>query len=801
MRKQFIIVIFGILHAYSLMAYDSDYRKINIIPTPQNIDVKGGVYALKPTMDISFVGSDPGLIHAAQYLAEILGKGTGYTYNILENTEKADVILEIKKNDYETPGSYLLDISDRDITIQANNYNGIISGISSLRQLLPVEIERSSDKNKNIRWEIPILAIQDAPRFQYRGFMLDVARHFFDKGEIIKLLDRMALYKFNKFHWHLTDNEGWRVEIKKYPELTNQGAWRTPHSPFTDLRIERDDRSDFYLPQKFIKTVNGESKYGGYFTKEDIREVVAYAKKLGIDIIPEVDMPGHFTAATSIFPQLACENSPTSAPKVICVGKNETIEFCKNVYREIFDLFPYEYVHLGADEVDKSNWSNCLRCQKRINDLGLKDEKELQSWFVHTMEDFFSEHGKKMIGWEEISEGGLSKTSTIMWWLGKDSTVISVAENGNRIISTPNTWAYFDHQPFWKKPFNGDIRTVYEGDPITKTLPEEYHSQIVGGQGNVWCEYIPSTDRMEYMSLPKMFCLSEICWINPDKKDWDQFSTKIEAHIQRLDAMDVSYYVPYMESSIFNTDRYSDWMNIPSLENLVDTVVLTSEPKVIEIEKPYSNITIRYTVDGTVPNSSSPEFTSPMVISDPSEYIFATFRPNGTRGEIRKTVFVRSDFEKSIPVNGNLKEGFRVVQYDFSGDDCQDIDKGRKIKEYLSSKVEIPEDMQKEKVALIFSGYFYAPTDSVYTFSLQSNGGGQLYIGDRLLVDSNGSNYSFSEKVNQIALRRGYHNIELRYFCKPEETFVLVQKPLLELKSKDRKGTSSDFPINSFRYR
>ncbi len=645
MKKRMIFILWMIWQAPVLFLYGEGYKGADIIPTPKNIELKNGIYQLKPFTTLSVLTSDTSLLHAADYLSRILQKGTGYTCHIVEGVEDADIQLEIIHSMEGVPGTYCLDVSESRIKIQANHYDGIIAGISSLRQLLPVEIEKNFEENPTIRWEIPTLTIRDAPRFQYRGFMLDVARYFFDKEYIFKLLDRMALYKLNKFHWHLTDNEGWRIEIERYPELTESGAWRIPDNlgSFAHMKIERDDRSDFFLPPEFIKIKDGKPMYGGYFTRQDIRDVVAYAAKLGIDVIPEIDMPGHFRSATTLFPQLVCENSPVKNPKVICVGKDETIDFCKNIYKELFDLFPYEYIHLGADEVDKTNWSDCPHCQKRIKDCKLQDEKELQSWFVHTMEDFFTEHGKKLIGWEEIAEGGLSKTSTVMWWLGNDSTVLSVTAHGNCVISTPNTWAYFDHQPFYREPFNGDIATVYTGDPVPATLPAEYHHFIWGGQGNVWGEFISSESRMEYMSLPKMLCLSEICWIEPEDKDWNVFSKKLEKQILRLDAMGLNYQVPYMESSIFKTNRHSDWMNIPSTETPTDTVVLVDGFQIVTIEKPYPNVTIRYTTDGSVPGFLSEVFVSPMTVAAPSEYVFAAFRPNGTRSEYRKVVFINED--------------------------------------------------------------------------------------------------------------------------------------------------------------
>lgn len=761
----------------------------SIIPTPKHMTANVGHFELKSGMSVSV--SQSSLHPAATYLTNRLNRATGFYFKIEESIQ-SDINLELKPLKDATPGAYHLVVNEKNIHITANDYNGIVSGISSLRQLFPVEIERELLFNSGVDWHVPQVTITDAPRFQYRGMHLDVARHFFDKDEILRFLDRMALYKFNKFHWHLTDNEGWRIEIKKYPRLTQDAAWRPFHylDMFGEKKAEKEDTPEFYLPKQHTKQVGDKIVYGGYYTQDEIREVVAYATKLGIDVIPEIDMPGHFESTTTVFPNIICEHSNTS--RVICVGKDESIQICKDIYAEIFDLFPYEYVHLGADEVDKEGWKKCSFCQKRIADNNLKDEKELQAWFVHTMEEYFNEHGKKLIGWEEIAEGGLSATSTVMWWLGKDSTVLDVTSHGNQVISTPNTWAYFDH-----KQYNADIRTVYEGSPTPRTLPAEYHHLILGGQGNIWTEFIPSEARMEYMSVSKMLCLSEICWIDGEDKDWDVFSKKIEDQLPRLDALQVNYRVPHMEADIFINNRTSDWMNIPTEEWLTDTLIVPASKRKITLEKPYPNISIRYTQDGTIPTLSSPEYTGPMEIQAPAEYVFATFRPNGTRGEFRKAVFVKEDFvSPASHVKSPLAKGIDLLRYKFEEESIKVFDSIPASDAQKIADVSVPEHLEKEKLSLSYTGYFYAPVDSVYTFVFRANGAAKFWFDGELIVDQTKRQFEWAEQGKQKALSKGYYPVKVLYSCDPAKTWN--KRAIVELKTKNKEGMNVDFPKGSF---
>lgn len=607
--------------------------RTSLIPTPQQVKYETGSFNLKPGMTIG-ISNHPSLMNAAHYLVEKLEPATGYRFPIRKKG-KTDILLDIKALPDTTPGAYQLRVTAKRVVITANNYNGIISGISTLRQLLPEQIERNYTFNEEVEWTVPCVTVTDAPRFQYRGLMLDVARHYFDKEEIKVLLDRMALYKLNKFHWHLTDNEGWRIEIKRYPKLTQESGWRLLNGldQYCENRAQGDNNPEFNLTKKHLKTIDGKVYYGGFYTQKEIKEVVAYASKLGIDVIPEIDMPGHFNAASAVYPEVICPKANMSSSPV-CAGNDSAIEFCKNVYSEVFALFPNQDVHIGADEVGKENWKDCPSCQKRIKDEGLKDEKELQSWFVHTMEKFFREHGKRLIGWDEITEGGLSNTSTVMWWTGSEETLNKTLSHGNKIIMTPNQWLYFDHGQN-----NSSAKHVFEYDPIPESIQRK--DLIAGVQANIWGEYIPSMLRVDYMSMPKMLCLSEVAWVLPTVKNWDTFSTQIEDQIPRLDMMGINYRVPELESDIFISKRKVVYLNVPPQEWLCDTIMLEHGKRVVDLKAPYPGIQIRYTTDGTIPTIQSTTYATPFTVTAPSEYMFATFRPNGTRGEFRKVVFVQ----------------------------------------------------------------------------------------------------------------------------------------------------------------
>ena len=397
------ITVLGFAGAVFLSACNStstQVKEISIIPLPNSIVETSSAFVLPEKCTIGV--TDKSLIPAADYLVSILSKSTGYQFSVTEG--KGDINLSLADSGKE--GSYSFVSTKNSVSISGSSYAGVIYGIETLRQLLPSGIE-SKEVVSNMEWAIPTVEIKDSPRFGWRGLMLDVSRHFYDKDEVKELLDLMALYKMNKFHWHLTDDQGWRVEIKKYPLLTEKGAWRKYNShDKTCLELaKKNDNTDYLIPEGKIRVVEGDTLYGGFYTQDDIKEIVSYAQVRGIDVIPEIDMPGHMLAAVSNYDGVSCFKTTgwgTTFSSPICPGKESALEFCKNVYSEIIPLFPYKYIHIGGDEVEKTNWKKCPDCQKRIREKNLKSEEELQSWFIHEMEAFFNSQGKDMIGWDEI---------------------------------------------------------------------------------------------------------------------------------------------------------------------------------------------------------------------------------------------------------------------------------------------------------------------------------------------------------------------------------------------------------------
>ena len=738
MYKQLIAAfsLTGALFLGACASAPTETREIAIIPQPKEMQEKGGTFLLKEGQTIG--AADQELMPAANYLAGLLSKATGYTFETAVG--EGTISLETGNADAKE-GGYLLDVSSKGIQIKGNNYGGVISGIESLRQLLPAEIESDQVVN-GVEWSVPAVTIKDAPRLQWRGLMLDVSRHFYTKEEVKELLDMMALYKLNKFHWHLTDDQGWRVEIKKYPLLTEKGAWRTFNSHDREcMRLAKvNDNPDYEIPESKLKVVEGDTLYGGFYTQEDIKEVVAYAAVRGIDVIPEIDMPGHMLAAISNYKGVSCSDkigwgSVFSSP--VCPGKETALEFCKNVYSEIIPLFPYKYVHLGADEVEKTNWKKCPDCQKRMRENGLKTEEELQSWFVHHMEKFFNDNGKEMIGWDEILEGGLSPTATIMWWRTWNPKAVPTATaQGNHAVLSPNANFYLDYQQD-----KNSIKNMYAFEPLIDTLSVAQKELILGLQGNVWCEWIPSRERMQYMVMPRMLALSEVAWVETEAKDWERFVGRMVAQFPRLDIMEVNY-------------------RIPDLEGFYETNAFVGEGT-LDIKCLAPDVTIRYTTDGTIPTSESPLYEGAIKVTETTDFTLRTFRANGKKGDIVKTRFIKDEYTPAVEANPS-HTGLQAVWHEYAGNDCAGIDAAPVNGTYEVKEVGIPSEA-KGNIGLVITGYFNAPSDGIYTFVLLSDDGSILKIGGETVVDNDGP-HSPRELIGQKALGKGMHPVEIKYF-------------------------------------
>ena len=519
-----------ILISSLLLAVGTLRAEVNIIPKPSQVEELSGSFLIRDGLSIGF--SHESLAPAATYLRDILAQSTGY--RIKTGGRGGKIQLHLDTPD-ETDESYTLTSGRKGVVITAHSYRGIINGIATLRQLLPPQIE-SSARVEGIKWTIPAVRIQDAPTFHWRGLMLDPVRHFYSIQETMRLLDDMALYKLNKFHWHLTDDQAYRIEIKAYPALTAQGAWH----PFNWLdkgcleRAGKENNAAFLIPRQYIREVDGEELYGGFYTQDEIRQVIDYAAVRGIDIIPELDMPGHNTVACQCYPFLSCTNNGISP---LCLGRQTTIEFARRVYEEVFDLFPYEYVSIGGDEVDRSRWAQCPDCQQRIQQQGLRDVSELQAWFTKDMEKFFNAHGRRILGWDEILEGGLSRTATVHWWRGDHTDVAQRATSmGNEVVLCPFTFCYFDYPQD-----DNTLRHIYEGDIVPTDLSADQLRLVKGMQANIWGEWIPTVERMHWQVFPRALALAEKAWTPRSDQQWPDFLDRLREHLPRLEVRGIKY--------------------------------------------------------------------------------------------------------------------------------------------------------------------------------------------------------------------------------------------------------------------
>ncbi|MBZ0178059.1 MAG: family 20 glycosylhydrolase [Melioribacteraceae bacterium] len=501
---------------------------INIIPNPDEITPRQGYIQLTDQIVFSKNETSKELNYVISYLGERLKSAANIDLvreGTVEFEGSAKLILSISPEVKNEEG-YKLEI-DNEIKLSAKTPTGLFYGIQSFLQLLPAQIY-SNTIAKNVNWVLPKVVIEDSPRFSYRGMHLDVCRHFFPVEFIKKYIDFLAMHKMNTFHWHLTEDQGWRIEIKKYPKLTEIGSKR--------------------------KETMGDSKvYGGYYTQDEIKEVVEYAASRFITVIPEIELPGHALAALAAYPELSCTGGPFEAattwgvfPDIFCAGKEETFSFLENVLAEVIELFPSKYIHIGGDEAPKERWENCPLCQKRISNEGLKDEHELQSYFIKRIERFLNSKGKEIIGWDEILEGGLAPGATVMSWRGILGG-IAAAQSGHDVIMTPTSNCYFDY--YQSMPQNVPIAIggyvplskVYNYEPVPDTLTAQEAKHILGVQGNVWTEYMNDEKHVEYMVFPRIAAMAEVGWTNPVKKDLYNFVDRLRVQFLRYDAAEINY--------------------------------------------------------------------------------------------------------------------------------------------------------------------------------------------------------------------------------------------------------------------
>ena len=564
--------------------------RINIIPKPSMVQELEGQFSLNNNKiyvsaqfrEVAVLFSD--LMRWKQNRIFLLTKGAV--------APAGSIIIEKTKGNKLDSASYTLDIKTKTVRISSAGYAGAINAMQSLAQIILTQ------DNKN---QLPCARIQDQPRFGYRGLMIDVSRHFFPPSFIKKMIDLIGLYKINTLHMHLTDAAGWRIEVKKYPALTAQAAWRTSYGWKKWWNTDRD-----YVNE------GDANAYGGYYTQLEAKELVAYAQKRGITIIPEIEMPGHSEEVIAAYPQLGCVGGKKGQGE-FCLGNDSTFIFMQDVITEMMAIFPSTYIHIGGDEAGKSNWKSCSKCQQRIKDNQLKDEFELQSYAIRRMEKFISSKGRQLLGWDEILEGGLAPGARVMSWRGEKGG-IEAARMGHDVIMTPGGTCYFDkyqQDPATEPEAIGGflpLQKVYEYEPMPKELEADKQKHLLGAQANLWTEYVPTMEHAEYMIFPRIIALSEAVWSERKNMEWTDFQYRLSQHFKLLQRLNVNYCRP------------SDRLEIrPLIDAPAGSTSITLSSEQYKPE-------IRYTTDGNMPSSNSTLYTGPFSITGSALVKTAIFR-------------------------------------------------------------------------------------------------------------------------------------------------------------------------------
>lgn len=508
-------------------------NQYNIIPVPQKLEAQTGVFTVN---DKTVIVGNAAWNDVAELLNTQLNTVNGWNKKVVAGSTKlVKGAIQFVKDESIADEGYKLDVSPKQVIISAKTGKGAFYGVQTLLQLLPTDVFKDG-KVEGVKWSIPCCKIEDAPRYSYRGLHLDVGRHFSPVSFVKKYIDLIALHKFNTFHWHLTEDQGWRIEIKKYPKLTEIGS----------VRKET-------LVGKYGSGKYDGKPYGGFYTQDEIKEVVAYAKKKYVTIVPEIEMPGHAQAALAAYPELGCNqdkiyqvHTTWGVSNDVFCPREETFTFLENVLMEVMDLFPGQYIHIGGDECPKDQWKTSRFCQDLMKKEGLKDEHELQSYFIRRIDKFITSKGRKMIGWDEILEGGLSPNATVMSWRGEEGGIMAAKQNHD-VIMTPGSHLYLDHyqaDPKTEPLAIGGFLTlekVYSYEPAPKELTAEQKKFILGLQANVWTEYMQTTNQIEYMVFPRACAVSEVAWSPSSARNYSDFTNRLKTHIERLGNLKVNY--------------------------------------------------------------------------------------------------------------------------------------------------------------------------------------------------------------------------------------------------------------------
>ncbi|GAB3967814.1 family 20 glycosylhydrolase [Spirosoma terrae] len=714
MKRYALLLFFSFL----LFSACTGFGQLNLIPYPQQVNAQPGAYRFAG-QSITYYCSDPKVFaNELRYLNK----------NLLENSSlkeatASQATLQLLKNEQLANTAYRLKINKNGVRLEAKTGEGMFSGLQTLRQL----IEFSGSDNA-----LPYVTIQDAPTYEWRGVELDVARHFFSKNYLFKFIDLLALYKFNTLHLHLTDDQGWRLEIKKYPKLTEEGAWRLFNNQDSACIAKSKENPDFALPAEHLRTKNGQQEYGGFYTQADMRDIIAYAAERHIDVVPEIDMPGHMMMATKAYPELLDGSSAGwgkqfSVP--LCVCKEEVYQFVEGVLGEVIDLFPSRFVHIGADEVEKSSWEKSALCQELMKREKLSDVHDLQRYFVNRVNTFIRQKGKITIGWDEILEGKVDTTMRVMYWRGwvKDAPLKAVTRHHD-LVMTPTNPLYFDYLPN-----KSTLASTYQLQVVPSDIPADLAHYVKGAQANVWTEMIPSAARLEFMILPRLSALAERVWTN--KSLFDTYQQRLIHHFALWDKMALRY-------------------RLPDLSGFADQQVLVDGRATLRVQNPLPTARVHYTVDGTLPTQASPVFTSALPITKPGHVRFAAIARNGAKSELYTVTFTESGWKKAVNVP-DAKPGLDAAFYAGTFRNTKAMS-GNVVRRQVLSNVQLSDTLKWPSFGAKINGYIKVPKKARYNFYFTCDDGGVLRIADQLVVDNDGQ-HAPVEKSGQIALEAGLH--------------------------------------------
>lgn len=716
-----------------LMAQTQATKAYPLIPYPTSLTAKHGSFIINAHTTI-ISAQAKALKNEIGQFNDLMKAGLGTTLKINQKEGSQKIVFKLDSS-ISAEEAYRLNTDTHELLIAAKSPTGIFRAIETIRQLLPPDIE---EKKLHKYLTLPALSIYDEPAYAWRGLHLDVSRHFFSVAYLKKLIDLLSLYKMNKLHLHLSDDQGWRIEIKGYPKLTQEGAWRTFNGQDSLCMQKAKDNPDFIIDPQHIIHRDGKTLYGGFYTQQQMKDVIAYAAKRHIDIIPEIDMPGHMMAAINSYPFLTCNGQNKWGPTFstpICPCNDSTFAFARNVFSEVMDIFPSHYIHVGGDEVDRTSWAQSESCKAFMAAHHIQTTAGLQSYFINSMEKFFNQRQRSLIGWDEILEDGISSTAAIMYWRSwVPDAPAKAAIHGNDVIMSPGNPLYFDNEPDQNSVYN-----VYHFNPIPAGLTSDQAKRIIGAQANTWSERIPSEKRADYMIFPRITALAELLWTN-NQGDYDSFQQRLQSNYPRLDLLKVNYRLPDIEGLVEQ--------NV-----FVDKAILNPAP-------PLPGLVIRYTTDGSLPDNTSAKLQKPLVITTDQNIRLAAFNTSGHRGDIYNLHYTREAMAPAVN-NTNVSAGLSCAYYGHFYKSTTLIS-GKPDTVCMVNNIEVPTMQKAPSFGLKYNGFIDVPQDGVYSFYLTCDDGGILQIAGKTVVDNDGLHAPI-EKSGQVALQKGLQPFVLNF--------------------------------------